>query len=267
MTRTELNRALHSASAAARAVGVLLRRNLTCTKQVNAAAAHDVKLELDVRCQQLIQRQLHRAFPDITLLGEEGEPLATHATRRWVVDPIDGTVNFSHGIPHACVCIALQERSRSQAAQLDQGYRTLLGVVYDPFLDELWDALDGGPARLNGRRIRVSRTARLRDSVVAMGFGKNERSVRKSLRLFGQLSVQAQKVRNMGVAGLAMAYVATGRFDAYLEQGISLWDVAAGGFILERAGGEYWRQPGEAPLTYRMIASNGRLRQTLRSLG
>ncbi|MCU0772136.1 MAG: inositol monophosphatase [Verrucomicrobia bacterium] len=266
MTKTELNRALQCATAAARAVGAILRRNLTAPKQVNDSAAHDVKLELDVRCQRLIERTLHRAFPDITLLGEEGEQRATHGPQRWVVDPIDGTVNFSHGIPHACICIALQERSRSQAAQLDQGYRTILGVVYDPFLDELWDALDGGPARLNGRRIRVSRARRLRDSVVAMGFGKNAQSVRKSLRLFSQLSVKAQKVRNMGVAGLAMVYVASGRFDAYIEQGISLWDVAAGGFILERAGGEYWRQPGEAPLTYRMIASNGHLRSPVQGL-
>lgn len=99
-----------------------------------------------------------------------------------------------------------------------------------------------------------------------MGFGKSEKSVQKSLRLFKQLSLQAQKVRNMGVAGLAIVYVASGRFDAYIEQGISLWDVAAGGFILERAGGEYWRQPGDAPLTYRMIASNGRLRRAVSAL-
>lgn len=260
MTKTELNRALKSAKDAALAVGVLLRRNLDSDKQVNDSTTHDIKLELDVRSQNLIERRLRKAFPEITLLGEEGEQLMTHGEYRWVVDPIDGTVNFSHGIPHACVCIALQKRSRAKAAKLDQGYRTILGLVYDPFMDELWTAVEGGPALLNGKRIRVSRTARLIDSVVSMGFGKNATSVRSSLKLFSVLSVKAQKVRNMGSAGLATVYVASGRFDAYVEQGISLWDVAAGGFILERAGGEYWRQPGDTKLTYRMIASNGRLR-------
>lgn len=266
MNKTELNRALKSAVDAAKAVGVLLRRNLNAPKQVNDTVAHDIKLELDVRSQNLIQRRLHKAFPQITFLGEEGEQAETHGTFRWVVDPIDGTVNFSHGIPHACVCIALQQRSRARAAALDHGYRTVLGVVYDPFMDELWTAVDGGPALLNGKRIRVSRSSRLIDSVVAMGFGKNEQSVRKSLKLFNTLSLKAQKVRNMGSAGLATVYVASGRFDAYIEKGISLWDVAAGGFILERAGGEYWRQPGDSLLTYRMIASNGKLRNMLQAL-
>jgi myo-inositol-1(or 4)-monophosphatase len=267
MRTAELNRALRFATEAAQAAGNVLRRDLNSTKRIAEAAAHDIKLELDVRCQDLIQRRLHRAFPAITFLGEEGEQTHAHGEHRWVVDPIDGTVNFSHGIPHACVCIALQRQSRSKAARLDHGYRTILGLVYDPFQDECWTAVDGGPARLNGRRIRVSRRPGLQESIVAMGFGKNVRSVRRSLKLFGQLSLKARKVRNMGVAGLAMVYVACGRFDAYVEQGISLWDVAAGGFILERAGGEYWRQPGETPLTYRMIASNGRLRHLLQTLG
>jgi myo-inositol-1(or 4)-monophosphatase len=266
MNRSQLQRALRASTAAAREAGTLLQNNLRARKQVDAVAAHDVKLELDVRCQSLIQRRLQRAFPDITLLGEEGEQPDTHGELRWVVDPIDGTVNFSHGIPHACVCIALQRRSRAKAARLDDGYQTFLGLVYDPFQDELWTAVHGGPALLNGRRIRVSCTARLREAMVAMGFGKNQKSVRHSLKLFGRLSLKAQKVRNMGAAGLAMVYVATGRFDAYLENGISLWDVAAGGFILERAGGEYWRERGNAPLTYRMVASNGRLRKTLERL-
>jgi len=266
VNNSQLRQARRVVEQTTREVGAILRNNLRAPKRVNEAAAHDIKLELDVRSQNLIQRRLYKAFPEITFLGEEGEQAQSHGDFRWVVDPIDGTVNFSHGIPHACVCIALQKRSRARTAKLDHGYRSVLGAVYDPFMDELWTAVEGGPALLNGKRIRVSRSQRLIDSVIAMGFGKNEKSVRKSLKLFGALSLQAQKVRNMGVAGLAMVYVACGRFDAYIEQGISLWDVAAGGFILERAGGEYWRQPGETPLTYRMIASNGRLRQAVQRL-
>lgn len=266
MLNFPIHKALPVVEDTARRVGTLLKKNLTANKRVNDSTAHDVKLELDVRCQNLIQRRLQRAFPDITLLGEEGEQPDAHGAWRWVVDPIDGTVNFSHGIPHACICIALQKRSRSKAALLDHGYKTVLGLVYDPFMNEMWTAVEGGPARLNARKIRVSSTLKLIDSVVAMGFGKDANSVRRSLQLFGTLSLKAQKVRNMGSAGLALAYVACGRFDAYIERGISLWDVAAGGFILERAGGEYWRQPGDTPLTYKMISSNGRLRGPVQRL-
>jgi myo-inositol-1(or 4)-monophosphatase len=266
MVTSERNRALQQAVAAARAAGAVLRANLRAPKTVHATTAHDVKLELDVRCQRLIGQRLRRAFPDVELLGEEGAHDPKPSAHRWVVDPIDGTVNFTHGIPHACVCIALQERSRARDARVDGGYRTLIGVVYDPFLDELWTGVRGGPARLNGRAIHVSRTARLSQSVVSMGFGKSEQHVRQSLRLFHQLSLKARKVRNMGAAGLAMVYVATGRFDVYIEQGISLWDIAAGGLIVECAGGEFWREPLAEPLKYRMIASNGRLRAAVARL-
>src|ERR1051325_10173330 len=110
MTHTKLKRALASASDAARAAGKIMRENLHLVKTVNEETSHDIKLELDVRCQKLIERKLHAAFPKIALLGEEGEAGETEAEYRWVVDPIDGTVNFAHGIPHASVSIALQQR-------------------------------------------------------------------------------------------------------------------------------------------------------------
>jgi myo-inositol-1(or 4)-monophosphatase len=266
MTTRRYRSALQSAIAAARAAGAVMRRNLTSIKHVNSTANHDVKLELDVRCQRLIERRLRRAFPAIAVLGEEGSSGAAEAAERWVIDPIDGTVNFAHGIPHACVCIALQVRSRARAARVDDGYATVLGVIYDPFLDELWTAVAGDRARLNGKPIHVSRRAQLAEAIVAMGYGKGERVVGWSLKVFSRLSQRARKVRNMGSAGLALAYVATGRFDAYIERGISLWDIAAGGFIIERAGGIFWREqlPDGG---YRMIATNGRLHRPLQRLG
>src|ERR1051325_257458 len=148
MKRTELDRALESTVKAARAAGALMRKNFHSSKRINEEHQHDIKLELDVRCQRLIQNTLHRAFPDVALLGEEGVAGDRHAMARWVVDPIDGTVNFAYGIPHAAVSIALQTRRTLELARgehPDTVYRTQLGVVYDPFCDELWTAIRGQP--------------------------------------------------------------------------------------------------------------------------
>jgi myo-inositol-1(or 4)-monophosphatase len=265
MNRADYSRALKCALAAAREAGALMRRNLAAHKQVNHRASHDIKLELDVRCQQLIERTLAKSFPEIAVLGEEGDSGHDNPPSRWVIDPIDGTVNYAYGIPHACVCIALQVRSRAKSARVDGGYATVVGVIYDPFLDEMWSAIPGDAARLNGKPIRVSSRARLNDAIAAMGYGKNEQTMGEALRVFRKLSRRTRKMRNMGSAGLALAYVAMGRFDAYLERGISLWDIAAGGFIVQRAGGEFWRErmPNGQ---YRMVADNGRLRRQIQSI-
>ena len=111
MYKSKQPKVLAVAVRAARAAGALMRANLRSPKKVNVATAHDIKLELDVRCQRTIERILRRAFPQTSILGEEGIVGDPHAMSRWVVDPIDGTVNFAYGIPHACVSIALQVRS------------------------------------------------------------------------------------------------------------------------------------------------------------
>lgn len=258
-----LPKAQAAAVRAARAVGSLMRRQLHAAKRANEVSQHDIKLELDVRSQKLIERTLRAAFPATALLGEEGVAGDPQSASRWVVDPIDGTVNFAYGIPHACVSIALQRRSDSKLAFPD-GYETVVGVVYDPFSDELWTAMRGSLARLNGRVIRVSRRRNLEESIVSIGFAKSRESLEATLPYFNQLVFRVRKIRMMGAAALGLAYVATGRFDAYIERGIRLWDIAAGGFILECAGGEFWRQPIPGPHSYHMVATNGLLRKTLR---
>jgi myo-inositol-1(or 4)-monophosphatase len=188
-----------------------------------------------------------------------------------VVDPIDGTVNFAYGIPHACVSIALQRRITGGAAEaIDPAgadFQTVLGVVYDPFCDELWTALNTGPARLNGRRITVSRRTKLREAIVTIGFAKYKWSLNATLPLFDTLIHRVRKVRIMGSAALALTYVAGGRLDAYLEGGIRLWDIAAGGLILERAGGEFWHRPlAGREFSYELLANNGRMRRPIQRL-
>ena len=263
MNSTLLNAALDSSVAAARAVGTLMRQHLRRTKKVNEATAHDLKLDLDVRCQRLITRALATDFPDLPVLGEEGydEEAVQNADFRWVVDPIDGTVNYAYGIPHACVCIALQARTSNGTGA--DAFETLSGVVYDPFQDELWTALQGRPAKLNGRRIRASRRKKLSDSMITMGFAKSQQTMDQMLPVFNDLIHRVRKIRLMGSAGLALTYVADGRFDAYLEAGVRLWDIAAGGLIVECAGGEFGRELIKPDHRYALNVNNGVIRGEL----
>ncbi len=272
MKRTELARSLAAAVKAARAAGALMRRNLAAVKRVNESSQHDIKLELDVRCQKLIERTLRAAFPAVSILGEEGVLGDTHADARWVVDPIDGTVNFAYGIPHACVSIALQVKSsgkvRSKSGLVyPDGYETVVGVVYDPFLDELWTAIRGQSARLNGKPIRVSSRKRLNEAIIAMGFAKYRETLTATLPVLNHLVHRVRKIRILGAAALSMVWVATGRLDAYRERGVRLWDIAAGGLIVECAGGEFWRRAVAGEHSYEIIAHNGKLRRQITAAG
>jgi myo-inositol-1(or 4)-monophosphatase len=139
----------------------------------------------------------------------------------------------------------------------------VLGVVYDPFCEELWTARAGQRARLNGRPIRASRRRHLREAIICVGFAKEPATLRRMLPVFDQLVGRVRKMRIMGSAALALAYVASGRVDAYLEFGLRLWDVAAGSLLIECAGGEFWSRPLPAPHSFRIVANNGLLRRRL----
>ena len=281
MKSVDLKRALAVSVVAARAAGALMRKNWRSPKVVNKASRYDIKLELDVRCQKLIEKHLAAAFPEIPVLGEEGDSGDVTLEYRWVIDPIDGTVNFAYGIPHAGVCIALQRKVRSSGFRVQSSakrltkpgtqnaeHETLLGVIYDPFADEIWTATHTGPARLNGRVIHVSDRRKLADCLVTTGFAKSKKSVDEMLPFFGKLAYSVRKVRMMGSAALALTYVASGRLDAYVESRVNLWDIAAGGLILERAGGEFWKQPlPDGENVFRLIANNGRVRKELQRMG
>lgn len=240
---------------AAHAAGKIMRDNWRSPKKVSSETQHDIKLELDVRCQKKITSILHKAFPDIPLLGEEGNSGDIDAEYRWVVDPIDGTVNFTYGIPHACVSVALQRRGKTQ-----------VGVVFDPFCDELWTAVRGKPALLNGRKIVVSQRTKFSEAIVSVGFAKHKFTMERMLPTIFALVHQVRKIRIMGSATLALTYVASGRLDMYTEYGVRLWDIAAGGLILECAGGEFWNRPVDGVHAYHVIANNGRLRRPLQKL-
>ncbi len=267
MKPISLSKALATAASAARVAGALMRQNLVEPKKINSATQHDIKLELDVRCQKLIEKALLKTFPQAAILGEEGVSGDLSAEYRWVVDPIDGTVNFTYGIPHACVSIALERRlpteSKPGVRRRAPRYQTLVGVVYDPFCDELWTAIRGQVARLNGRPIHVSQRAALRESIISLGFAKKRETLDRMLPVLNDLVHRVRKIRIMGAAALAMVYVASGRLDAYLEYGLRWWDIAAGGLILECAGGDFVHAPIAGVHAYQILANNGPLRKKL----
>jgi myo-inositol-1(or 4)-monophosphatase len=264
---------------AARAAGKVMRDNWYAPKKINKAEAHDIKLELDVRCQALIEKILAGAYPDIPALGEEGSTGDTTAEYRWVIDPIDGTVNYAFGMPHAAVSIALQSKGEKWHITGDQksaarrlapnlvtrhaGHISIMGAIYDPFTDELWTTIIGEPTRLNGKIVRVSDRSKIKDAVIALGFSKSQENLEKSLPYFIRIARQARKIRIMGSAALELTYVASGRLDAYIERTINLWDVAAGALLLENAGGEFYALPA-AGEKMRMCADNGKLRMKLK---
>ena len=238
---------LDVAEKAARAAGELLRQNFQRPLRVNSAEAHDIKLEIDVQAQKLITKLLLEEFPEHALYGEEGIVGDQSCEHQWVVDPLDGTVNYFYGIPHFCVSIALRLRSE-----------IMVGVVYDPIREEMWTGQKGETPRLNGHHFRVSDRADLAEAVVSVGLSKTGVTIEAGLPLLLKLVHRARKCRLLGSAALDMAYVACGRLDAYIEQGISLWDIAAGWLLIENAGGTVDLRPREDMKDkYSVVASNG----------
>jgi myo-inositol-1(or 4)-monophosphatase len=248
---------LTTALRAAREAGDLLRRNFGKPLRANEITAHDIKLEMDVRAQQTIERCIMRSHPTHAILGEEGIGGKFGGDYRWIVDPLDGTVNYAYGIPQFCVSIACQKKtdSRTPTDRLTPGWDTVAGVIYDPVRDEMFAAARDGAATLNGKRIRVSRRRTLSDAIVSVGFFKTSALIDQSMPHFKRLAHRARKVRIMGAAALDLAYVACGRYDVYLEYGVKLWDIAAGLLILERAGGVCELKPTNAPHSFNVLSS------------
>jgi myo-inositol-1(or 4)-monophosphatase len=254
---------LETAIEAAAEAGKLLRKNFGATLNVDQATHHDIKLELDVQAQKLITRIIQADYPDHCILGEEGITGNQNADVRWIVDPLDGTVNYFYGIPHYAVSVAAQvktARALGHAAPTNNfEWETVVGVVLAPEIDELFATEKSKPAMLHGRPIHVSNRAELTEAIVAIGFFKSAETINRSLQDFGRMIHRVRKLRLMGAAALDVVYVACGRYDAYIEYGIKLWDIAAGQLILENAGGRVEAQPGTEPNSFDVRMWNGKL--------
>jgi myo-inositol-1(or 4)-monophosphatase len=233
---------------AARA-GRLLMERYERVEQVDYKSARDVVTEVDHLSEALILEAIRRTWPGDAIVAEESGQHAGTAGRTWVVDPLDGTINYANGIPVFCVSVALVVDGRP-----------VVGVVHDPTRLETFSAAAGGPARLDGRPTAASDKERLSDFVVSLALGGRSvatraRNVRKAIRVS----------RSMGSAALALAYVANGRFDAFIQQGgLSAWDVAAAGLIADRAGatvtdlgGGPWFDLARPPRSISVLAAPG----------
>jgi myo-inositol-1(or 4)-monophosphatase len=240
---------LTAAIEAARAAGKFIHDNFDTVKNVNEMKKYDIKLELDVKSQELITEMLLAKFPTHSVLGEEGDT-GGDGPIEWIVDPIDGTVNYFFGIPHYCVSIA----ARDKATQ-----KIVVGVIYDPSQDELWTVAQGIAPTLNGKPIQCSDRAEMAECVVTVGFYKSKESLDAGFNRYKRISYEVRKTRMLGSAALAMAYIACGRLDAYVEEQISLWDIAAGLLLIETAGGKVDLKPGVKPGTMFICATNGKV--------
>ncbi len=241
---------LDVAVTAARAAGALLKGHFLGERRVNEFAAHDIKLELDVRTQDLITEILLARFPDHAIYGEEGIGGNQASEFQWIVDPLDGTVNYFYGIPHFCTSIAVRREEQ-----------ILAGVIYDPMRDELFAAdREDNRATLNGAPISVSARTQLSEAILSVGLAKVTETIDRNLPVLEQMIHRVRKCRMMGSAALDLAYVACGRLDGYIEAGISLWDVAAGILLCENAGGRIEMQPRrDKPDKFSIIASSGHI--------
>ncbi|MBE2202852.1 MAG: inositol monophosphatase [Chthoniobacterales bacterium] len=243
------NTFLSAAEEAAHAAGGLLRSQFGRQLTVDEALAHDIKLELDKRSQALIESLLLSRFPDHAIYGEEGIRGDQGSEYQWVIDPIDGTVNYFYSVPHFAISLALRRHGK-----------ILVGVIYDPMRDELWSVADPGSPTLNDQPIHVSDRSQLSDAMVSVGVSKSIDTINSSLPLFEKMVRGARKCRMMGSASLDIAYVACGRLDAYIESAVSLWDVAAGILLVEAAGGVVQLTPhADNPDKYAIVATNGKI--------
>ena len=243
-----MTRELEAALSAAKEAGEVLSQGFGWQHSVRYKGEVDLVTEVDEQAEQVIGEILLGAFPAYGMLAEEGGTLAGEEDARWIVDPLDGTTNYAHGLPLFAVSIGLERAGE-----------VVLGVVHDPTREETYVAERGRGATLNGEPVRVSDTGELIQALIATGFPYDRAEMPEALELFGRLSALTRGVRRLGSTALDLCYVAAGRLDGYYERGIWAWDMAAGSLILEEAGGQVTDYRGdELDLEGReMVASNG----------
>jgi myo-inositol-1(or 4)-monophosphatase len=217
---------IETAAAIAREAGSLARYYFERRVSFEMKGEYDLVTEADKASEKLIVERLRQSFPDHAVIAEEGGGQDNDSEFRWYVDPLDGTTNFAHSYPVWNVTLALEK-----AGEL------IAGVVFDPNRDELFTAERGSGSFLNGLRMRVSKAARVADSLLCTGFPNHNRATNPNIHFFHELAMTAHGVRRSGSAGVDLAHVACGRLDGFWEIGLSPWDMAAGILLVEEAGG------------------------------
>jgi len=225
-----------AATAIAREAGARLREFFSQGVATEYKGDVDLVTVADRTAEKLIRERLSEAFPQHGIFGEEGTRDRLDGEFRWYVDPLDGTTNFAHGMPHFCVSLGLEQRPAGLAPDADGTMVT--AVIYDPLRDDLFVAERGRGAWLNGRPMHVSSTPELAVSLVATGFPSRKRNESPNIHFYHEFTLRSHGVRRAGSAALDLAYVAAGRLDAFWEFNINPWDTAAGFLLVEEAGGK-----------------------------
>ncbi len=255
MQQTSLHPMLNVAIKAARAAGAIINRASLDLEalRINTKSPNDFVTEVDHAAEGVIIETLLGAYPDHGILAEESGRAhgAKHSEYVWIIDPLDGTTNFIHGLPVYCVSIALAHRGVVQQA-----------VVYDPSRNDLFYATKGRGAFLNDRRLRVSKRTRMSDALIGTGFPfRRGDNFKRYVKMFEEVMQHCAGLRRPGAAALDLCYVAAGYYDAFFETGLQPWDVAAGSLIVSEAGGLIGNFTGEADFLHQreVVAGNPKI--------
>ncbi len=234
--------------------GKILKKNLTVKKHIKdkGNAGIDIVTQVDLKSEKNIIGLISKAFPNHAILAEESKA-QDGDDYKWIIDPLDGTLNYSHGFPNTTVSIALEHKGK-----------ILMGGVYDPFRDELFFAQKGNGSFLNGKKIHVSSTPKLNRSLLCTGFPYDLRvgnNANKYLKIFKKFLLSSQAVRRCGSAAMDLSYLACGRFDGFWELKLKPWDTAAAVLIVQEAGGKVTTYSGKPFSIYQneLLASNGKI--------
>jgi myo-inositol-1(or 4)-monophosphatase len=238
--------------------GKIVKEGYSSHKEVSHKGVVDLVTEYDVKTETFIINQLKKVFPDYTLVGEESHQGSYHYDKAIYIDPIDGTTNFVHGIPHLAISLGVWE----------QGKPTL-AVVYNPILEELFWAVQGEGAYCNGRRLKVSTQSKLQNALIATGFpyAKVNAGIEYHwvINCMTNLLPHIQDIRRLGAAAIDLCYLAQGKVEAFYEIDLKPWDVAAGILIVQEAGGQISNVDNQ-PFDFddkSIVASNGKVHQQL----
>jgi myo-inositol-1(or 4)-monophosphatase len=251
------------ASDIAREGGKRLREFLAQGVETEYKGDVDLVTIADRTVEKFIRTRLSEIFPEHGVYGEEGTRDRMEGEFRWYVDPLDGTTNFAHGFPQFCVSMGLEQRPAHLKPEEDGSL--VAAVIYDPMRDELFTAERGKGARLNSRPIHVSTVPELAEALLATGFPSRKRHDSPNVHFYHEFTLRSHGVRRAGSAALDLAYVASGRLDAFWEFNLNPWDTAAGILLIEEAGGSVTDFSGNR---YRLdsreiLASNGKIQSEL----
>lgn len=264
---------LSYAEETAKKAGLVLRSHLSSPRQVHRKGFRDLVTDADLAAQKTVTEYISSRYPDHGFHTEESDPsLRSNGRVLWIIDPLDGTSNYSRGMRHFGVSIAAASSTSSahgaEGHAILDSYEVVAGVVYDPVRDELFSCARGHGATLNGQPIQVSETDSLAGAFVALDWSRDETRRQKMLDALGRYAHKVHSIRAFGSATLALSWLACGRLDGYCNYSLSAWDLAAAGLLVEEAGGRVDDISGR-PYSLRStdcFASNGRIHRTLHDL-